>query len=92
MQASSSENTEKLAFVPCLPDSLGFRGHCRRQLLIIAFPLFSLHRYYCSALLKEASGVYSKDKETLSWFVMQDPKESSKFCIVERYEQESSQQ
>ncbi|WVQ84698.1 hypothetical protein IAT38_006854 [Cryptococcus sp. DSM 104549] len=44
------------------------------------------------AKLKEASEVYRKDKETLDWYVMQDPKDASKFCIVERYEQESSQQ
>jgi quinol monooxygenase YgiN len=30
--------------------------------------------------------------QTLDWHVMQDPKEPTKFCIVERYEQESSQQ
>lgn len=42
--------------------------------------------------LIEASQVYSKDKETLSWYVHQDAKDPRKFCIVERYEQESSQQ
>lgn len=42
-----------------------------------------------SAKLVEASQVYSQDKETLSWFVMQDTKEPRKFCIVERYAQES---
>lgn len=41
------------------------------------------------AKLVEASGVYSKDKETLSWFVMQDEKDPRKFCIVERYLKES---
>lgn len=41
--------------------------------------------------LVEASKVYSKDKETLSWFVMQDVKDTRKFTIVERYLQESSQ-
>ncbi|EUC42570.1 hypothetical protein COCMIDRAFT_28808 [Bipolaris oryzae ATCC 44560] len=45
-----------------------------------------------SAKLVEASQVYSQDKETLSWFVMQDTKDPRKFCIVERYAQESSQQ
>ncbi|KAL7415717.1 hypothetical protein BDY24DRAFT_267759 [Mrakia frigida] len=45
-----------------------------------------------AAKLAEASAVYQKDKETISWFVMQDPKDATKFCIVERYEQESSQQ
>jgi quinol monooxygenase YgiN len=30
--------------------------------------------------------------KTLDWHVMQDPKDETKFCIVERYEQESSQQ
>jgi quinol monooxygenase YgiN len=42
-----------------------------------------------SAKLVEASQVYSKDKETLSWFVMQDTVDPRKFTIVERYEQES---
>ncbi|KAF2084738.1 hypothetical protein K490DRAFT_59375 [Saccharata proteae CBS 121410] len=42
--------------------------------------------------LIEASQVYSNDKETLSWFVMQDFKDPRAFTIVERYEQESSQQ
>lgn len=60
------------------------------------------------AKLIEAASVYRKDKEvrkhppsycmsllmeqTLDWHVMQDPKNPAKFCIVERYEQESSQQ
>jgi len=42
--------------------------------------------------LIEASRVYSKDKETLSWFVMQSPHSAREFTIVERYLQESSQQ
>jgi quinol monooxygenase YgiN len=42
-----------------------------------------------SAKLVEASQVYSKDKETLSWFVMQDTVDPRKFTIVERYLQES---
>lgn len=41
------------------------------------------------AKLVEASQVYSKDKETLSWYVMQDTSDERKFCIVERYAQES---
>jgi hypothetical protein len=41
------------------------------------------------AKLAEASEVYSKDKETLSWFVMQDIKDERAFTIVERYEKES---
>ncbi|KAJ7701860.1 hypothetical protein B0H17DRAFT_924183 [Mycena rosella] len=41
--------------------------------------------------LAEASQVYSKDQETISWFVMQDHKDPRAWCIVERYEQESSQ-
>ncbi|RMZ73628.1 Antibiotic biosynthesis monooxygenase [Pyrenophora seminiperda CCB06] len=45
-----------------------------------------------AAKLQEASKVYSQDRETLSWYVMQDTKEPRKFCIVERYEKESSQQ
>jgi quinol monooxygenase YgiN len=39
--------------------------------------------------LVEASAVYTKDQETLSWFVMQDHKDPRAFTIVERYEQES---
>ncbi|KAG9029764.1 hypothetical protein FRB95_004916 [Tulasnella sp. JGI-2019a] len=42
--------------------------------------------------LIEASRVYSKDKETISWFVMQSVHDPRDFTIVERYEQESSQQ
>ena len=42
-----------------------------------------------SAKLVEASQVYSKDKETLSWFVMQDTADKRKFTIVERYLKES---
>lgn len=30
--------------------------------------------------------------QTIDWHVMQDPKEPTKFCIVERYEKESSQE
>ncbi|KAF2660270.1 hypothetical protein K491DRAFT_701670 [Lophiostoma macrostomum CBS 122681] len=44
------------------------------------------------AKLVEASQVYSKDRETLDWYVMQDEKDPRKFCIVERYLKESSQQ
>jgi quinol monooxygenase YgiN len=43
------------------------------------------------AKLVEASTVYSKDKETLSWFVMQDVGDKRSFTIVERYLKESSQ-
>ncbi|KAI1338815.1 hypothetical protein F5Y15DRAFT_98625 [Xylariaceae sp. FL0016] len=43
------------------------------------------------AKLNEASAVYSKDKETLSWFVMQSVHDKQDFTIVERYAQESSQ-
>ncbi|KAI8938880.1 hypothetical protein NX059_004738 [Plenodomus lindquistii] len=43
------------------------------------------------AKLVEASQVYSKDTETISWFVMQDFEEPRRFTIVERYEKESSQ-
>ena len=42
-----------------------------------------------SAKLVEASQVYSKDKETLSWLVMQDTVDKRKFTIVERYLKES---
>jgi len=42
--------------------------------------------------LIEASRIYSKDKETVSWFVMQSTSDPRAFTIVERYEQESSQQ
>lgn len=42
-----------------------------------------------SAKLAEASKVYSQDRETISWFVMQDTKDPRAFTIVERYEQES---
>lgn len=42
-----------------------------------------------TAKLIEASRVYSQDKETISWFVMQDFKDRRAFTIVERYEQES---
>ncbi|KAL5120831.1 hypothetical protein ACEQ8H_001312 [Pleosporales sp. CAS-2024a] len=44
------------------------------------------------AKLVQASQVYSKDEEMLSWFVMQDIKDERAFTIVERYVQESSQQ
>ncbi|KAG8164532.1 hypothetical protein KVR01_006450 [Diaporthe batatas] len=43
------------------------------------------------AKLIEASRVYSKDKETLSWFVSQSTSDPRDFTIVERYEKESSQ-
>jgi len=41
------------------------------------------------AKLVEASQVYSKDKETLSWLVMQDVNDERAFTIVERYLRES---
>ncbi|KAH7145595.1 hypothetical protein B0J13DRAFT_407473, partial [Dactylonectria estremocensis] len=43
------------------------------------------------AKLADASRVYSKDKETISWFVMQDHKDPRAFTIVERYAKEDSQ-
>ena len=39
--------------------------------------------------LVEATNVYSKDQETISWFVMQDHQDKRAFTIVERFEQES---
>lgn len=39
--------------------------------------------------LLEASEVYSKDHETISWLVMQDHQDKRAFTIVERYEYES---
>ncbi|MCJ1381885.1 hypothetical protein MMC17_004997 [Xylographa soralifera] len=41
--------------------------------------------------LIEASRIYSKDKETLSWLVMQDVKDPRMFKVVERYQEEGSQ-
>ncbi|EIM92873.1 uncharacterized protein STEHIDRAFT_107254 [Stereum hirsutum FP-91666 SS1] len=41
--------------------------------------------------LIEAASVYRKDKETMAWLVHQDPKEPTKFAIVERFENEASQ-
>ena len=41
--------------------------------------------------LIEASRIYSKDKETVSWLVMQSVHDPRNFTIVERYEKESSQ-
>ncbi|RMY13586.1 hypothetical protein D0866_14052 [Hortaea werneckii] len=43
------------------------------------------------AKLQEASQVYSNDKETLGWFVMQSESDKRAFTIVERYAHESSQ-
>ncbi|KAH9861470.1 hypothetical protein J1614_011217 [Plenodomus biglobosus] len=43
------------------------------------------------AKLVEASQVYSRDRETLSWYVMQDFEEPRRFTIVERYVGEESQ-
>lgn len=42
--------------------------------------------------LIEASQVYSRDKETVSWFIMQSVFDERDFTIVERYENEKSQQ
>ncbi|KAJ7204625.1 hypothetical protein B0H12DRAFT_1035250 [Mycena haematopus] len=42
------------------------------------------------AVLLEASQIYLKDAGTISWFVMQDPKDSTAWSIVERYENEDS--
>lgn len=39
--------------------------------------------------LVEASRVYSKDRETIGWHVMQDHQDPRAFTIVERYERES---
>lgn len=41
------------------------------------------------AKLAEASRVYSKDFETISWFVMQDVHDPRAFTIVERFESEA---
>ncbi|GAA5985832.1 hypothetical protein JCM11641_005314 [Rhodosporidiobolus odoratus] len=42
--------------------------------------------------LKKASEIYSEDKGTVGWHVMQDEKDETKFGIVERFEEESSQE
>ena len=44
------------------------------------------------AKLIEASAIYSRDKETLSWFVSQSVHDKQDFTIIERYEKESSQE
>lgn len=44
------------------------------------------------AKLTEASNIYTADRETLSWFVMQSTSNPREFTIVERYENEGSQQ
>ncbi|GAA5833059.1 hypothetical protein JCM11251_006499 [Rhodosporidiobolus azoricus] len=44
------------------------------------------------AELKKASEIYSKDKETVGWHVMQHEHNPSYFTIVERFEKESSQE
>jgi quinol monooxygenase YgiN len=41
------------------------------------------------AILKEAKATYLKDAGTLDWLVMQDPKDSTAWSIVERYEDEA---
>ncbi|KAI0179336.1 hypothetical protein GGR52DRAFT_535745 [Hypoxylon sp. FL1284] len=43
------------------------------------------------AKLNEAAAIYRKDKETLSWFVMQSVHDPQDFTVVERYENEGSQ-
>lgn len=40
------------------------------------------------AKLIEASRIYSKDKETVEWLVMQDVHDPRAFTIVERFENE----
>ncbi|KAI8816897.1 uncharacterized protein EV422DRAFT_500579 [Fimicolochytrium jonesii] len=43
-------------------------------------------------LLAKASSVYTQDKGTLSWFVMQSAKTPTEFAIVERYESKADLQ
>ncbi|GAA5894328.1 hypothetical protein JCM6882_007632 [Rhodosporidiobolus microsporus] len=43
------------------------------------------------AELTKASSIYSKDKETIGWHVMQHEANPTLFTIVERFEKESSQ-
>ncbi|GAA5894325.1 hypothetical protein JCM6882_007631 [Rhodosporidiobolus microsporus] len=43
------------------------------------------------AELANASKIYSKDKETIAFHVMQHAEDPTLFTLVERYEQESSQ-
>lgn len=43
------------------------------------------------AKLVEASQVYSNDRETVSWFIMQSVFDARDFTIVERYANEKSQ-
>ncbi|KAJ7822481.1 hypothetical protein B0H14DRAFT_1318967 [Mycena olivaceomarginata] len=42
------------------------------------------------AILKEAKATYLKDAGTLDWLVMQDPKDSTAWSIVERYQDEAA--
>ncbi|KAJ7822478.1 hypothetical protein B0H14DRAFT_2828462 [Mycena olivaceomarginata] len=42
------------------------------------------------ATLKTAKETYLKDPGTLNWFIMQDPKDSTAWSIVERYEDEAA--
>ncbi len=41
------------------------------------------------AKLVEAARIYSKDKETVEWLVMQDIHDPRAFTIVERFESEA---
>ncbi|KAJ7862626.1 hypothetical protein B0H14DRAFT_2739964 [Mycena olivaceomarginata] len=42
------------------------------------------------ATLKTAKDIYLKDSGTHNWFIMQDPKDSTAWSIVERYEDEDA--
>ena len=44
-----------------------------------------------NAKLAEASSIYSQDKETVSWLIMQSVHDPQDFTIVERYKNEASQ-
>ncbi|BFZ65159.1 hypothetical protein YB2330_006322 [Saitoella coloradoensis] len=50
------------------------------------------HAETLSLKLIEASRIYRQDRETIDWHVMRDTADPTKFCIVERYEKESSQE
>ena len=89
---------ERHNIVPQQHVELGLTPQCTRSLGKKVLHTIVFHLYANDLVedieklrvkLIEASQVYSKDQETLSWFVMQDHQDPRAISVVERYKQES---
>lgn len=94
LRASSLENAEKLREKLIEAASVYRKGKhfCSSLPPLSSFSRnYSYYDEFISYFTDLFFAVVYTDKETMAWLVHQDPKEPTKFAIVERFENEASQ-